>query len=259
MKFKYLYFTIVFFFSLNLFAFASEVATAPYSPPAKNAIPNGPMGDSIRYGYKVLTETQTYLKNNVGNGLNCTNCHLDGGRTKNSSPFVGLWGVFPEYNKRDKALVSIEDRINDCFKYSMNGKVIQDTNSKEMMGMISYIWWLSQGVPTGVSVAGRGIQELEPPKRKPDMAIGKALFASKCSSCHGAEGQGVRTPAGNYIFPPLWGNQSFNSGAGMAKLNTAAAFIKWNMPLGQGGSLSNQDAYDIASYFTQKPRPQRNR
>jgi len=27
------------------------------------------------------------------------------------------------------------------------------------------------------------------------------------------------------------------------------------MPLGQGGSLSDQEAYDIAVYFIQQPRP----
>ena len=39
------------------------------------------------------------------------------------------------------------------------------------------------------------------------------------------------------------------------RLDTAAAFVKANMPLGQGGSLSDDDAYDVAAFFTRQPRP----
>ena len=41
----------------------------------------------------------------------------------------------------------------------------------------------------------------------------------------------------------------------MARLNTAAAFVKSSMPLGQGGSLSDQEAFDVAAFFTRQPRP----
>jgi len=41
----------------------------------------------------------------------------------------------------------------------------------------------------------------------------------------------------------------------MARLPNAAAFIKVNMPLGAGNSLSDRDAIDIAAYFTRQPRP----
>ena len=64
------------------------------------------------------------------------------------------------------------------------------------------------------------------------------------------------------MFPPLWGDRSFNVGAGMARTETAAAFVKHNMPigfrehfpLGQGG-LSDQEAVDVADYFSHMPRP----
>jgi thiosulfate dehydrogenase len=234
-------------------AAAAEVAKAPFAPPADSSIPDGPVGEAIRYGYKVLSETQTYAKDYVGNGLNCTSCHLDGGRAPNAGPWVGVWGVFPEYRTRNAKMNSLQDRVNDCFERSMNGKALPN-ESKEMQGILGYMWWLSQGVPTGASVEGRGFKRIKA-EREPDEAIGKTLFAAKCAACHGVDGQGQRGPKGEYLYPALWGNQSFNIGAGMARLNTAAPFIKWNMPRGQGGSLSDQEAYDIAAYFTRQPRP----
>jgi thiosulfate dehydrogenase len=91
--------------------------------------------------------------------------------------------------------------------------------------------------------------------QKPDPTHGQAIYTAQCASCHGGEGQGTKNPQGGYVFPPVWGKDSFNVGAGMARLYTAAAFVKHNMPLGQGGTLSAQDAVDVAADFTQKPRP----
>jgi thiosulfate dehydrogenase len=123
-----------------------------------------------------------------------------------------------------------------------------------MSAILAYMWWLSKDVPTGMNVEGRGFQRIKP-DRAPDVTRGKELYGEKCVACHGEDGAGQTGPEGAYMFPALWGPRSFNIGAGMARLNTAAAFIKSSMPLGQGGSLTNQEAYDIAAYFTQQPRP----
>ena len=56
-------------------------------------------------------------------------------------------------------------------------------------------------------------------------------------------------------MPPLWGPQSFNDGAGMSRPGVAAAFIRTKMPLGRGGSLDDQDAWDLAAFVTSMPRP----
>lgn len=37
---------------------------------------------------------------------------------------------------------------------------------------------------------------------------------------------------------------------------TAAAFIKANMPLGLGGKLTDQEAWDVAAYMNSHERPQ---
>ncbi len=42
----------------------------------------------------------------------------------------------------------------------------------------------------------------------------------------------------------------------MHRVNTAATFIKDNMPLGQGGTLTDQQAWDIALFMDSHERPQ---
>jgi thiosulfate dehydrogenase len=228
---------------------------AGFDPPAEKDVPAGPMGDAIRLGQKVLTETQTHAKAYVGNGLNCTSCHLDGGRKPHAAPWVGLWAVFPEYRSRNAQVNSLQERINDCFRRSMNGKPLP-MDSPEMAGALAYIWWLSRGVPTGTEVEGRGFLRIALPEgAKPDPENGKAVYAAKCAACHGANGEGRTGPKGEYLFPALWGPKSFNIGAGMARLNNAAAFVKANMPIGQENSLTDQEAFDVAAYFTRQPRP----
>jgi len=225
----------------------------PLHAPDENTIPEGPVGAAVRYGKQVLTETQTYARAYVGSGLNCSSCHLDAGRRAYASPWVGLWGMFPEYRSRNGQVNALQDRINDCFERSMNGKPLP-YESDEMRGILAYMWWLSRDVPTGVAVKGRGFTRVRL-GRPADPLRGESVYAQKCASCHGADGQGRHGANGEYLFPALWGPESFNVGAGMARLSNAAGFVKTNMPLGQGGTLSDTDAVDVAAYFIRKPRP----
>jgi thiosulfate dehydrogenase len=227
--------------------------TVPLAPPSPTAIPTGPLGQAIRDGQRIVTDTQATAKGYVGNGLRCANCHLDGGRTAYAAPLVGLTGLFPEYRSRRGSVESLEDRINDCFLRSMNGKALPDA-SREMISLLAYIAWLSQGVPTGSEVKGRGFREIRAP-RPADPSRGKAVYLAKCAACHGAEGQGVKAGPSSYAFPPLSGSQSFNVGAGMARVSVAAAFVQAKMPLGNAGTLTDQEAFDVAAYVTAQPRP----
>jgi thiosulfate dehydrogenase len=135
----------------------------------------------------------------------------------------------------------------------MNGRALPAA-SAEMIALLAYIAWLSQGVPIGAEVTGRGFASIQSPS-PPSASRGATLFAQRCAACHGADGLGLRASGSGYTFPPLWGSASFNSGAGMARLSVAAAFIQAKMPLGAGGTLTDQEAYDIAAFVTAKPRP----
>jgi thiosulfate dehydrogenase len=189
----------------------------------------------------------------VGNDLHCTSCHLQGGTVPGAGPWVGITGVFPEFRSRNGRVNTLETRINDCFERSMNGTAL-DPASEDMAAIVAYMTWLSTGVPAGHEVEGRGFRRVaEPPT--PDRAHGQQLYAERCAACHGENGEGRSGPDGAYQFPPVWGPRSYNLGAGMARLDTAAAFVRWNMPLGQGGTLSDQEAYDVADYFIHGERP----
>ncbi|MNI34717.1 Cytochrome c [compost metagenome] len=127
--------------------------------------------------------------------------------------------------------------------------------------MLEYMAWLSRPVPEGARVAAPSEGPIDS-ALTPDPVRGQALYAAQCAACHGDNGEGQRDASGDIAFPPLWGERSFNIGAGMARLYKAAGFVKHNMPpavsreppLGQQ-VMPDQDAVDIASYFINQPRP----
>jgi len=219
-----------------------------------------------KFGYKLITETYALIgpetpKAITGNRLACTSCHLDGGTKPYAAPYIGLSGVFPIYIGRENKVESLEERINGCFERSMNGRAI-DVNSNEMRAMISYIRHISKDAQVGSRIQGQGFVDFKVPDRAADSAKGGVLYKSTCASCHGPDGQGVAGIKGNreggYMYPPLWGDDSYNDGAGMTRLITAARFIKGNMPLGvthDAPLLSDEEAYDVAAYINSHNRP----
>jgi len=225
----------------------------PLRTPDRATIPEGPLGDAVRRGETLVTRTSEELPEHVGNDLHCTSCHLQGGTVAGAGPWVGVVGVFPEFRARNGRVNTLDRRINDCFERSMNGTALAP-ESAEMSAIIAYMTWLSRDVPVGREIEGRGFQRIASPPT-PDREHGRAVYTARCAACHGEDGQGRRTPDGGYLFPALGGDRSFNLGAGMARLDTAAAFVHANMPLGQGGTLSEEDAYDVSDYFIHVDRP----
>lgn len=222
-------------------------AAIEFLPPSPETIPGSQLGEQIRLGYQIVVNTQEYAKPYVGNRLNCTNCHLDGGLNPNAASFVGLAAVYPEYRTRNARVNTLADRINECFERSLNGRALPPDSSK-LQAVVAYITWLSHGVPQGAVLSWRGLQRIE--LRHPlDPANGKKIFANKCAFCHGSDGFGTMAA------PPVWGPQSYNIAAGMARVSVAAAFIKSNMPRTSGWTLSDDDAYDVAAYVNSQPRP----
>ena len=231
---------------------SQPAAAAPgYRPPTEAELPQDANGAVVRRGLALVTRTYETLPEHSGNGLHCTSCHLDGGTKAQASPWLGIVPKYPTYRARSGKQDTIEERINDCFERSMNGKAL-DPNSQDMAAIVAYMRFISRDVPAG-ETPGRGFAKLEAPP-PPNRQSGEALYVQKCSACHGKDGAGV-SPSGVYAFPALAGPRSFNIGAGMARLNNAAAFIQANMPLGQGGTLTVQEAYDIADYFIHFERP----
>ncbi|EIL92143.1 c-type cytochrome [Rhodanobacter spathiphylli] len=236
-------------------AVAAAPAPTTFSPPAESAIPAGPLGDVIRQGRDIFTDTPTHAKAYVGNGLSCSNCHLDAGRQANSAPLWGAYGVYPQYRKKNGKVNTFGERLQGCFRFSMNGKA-PPLDSAEMVALETYAWWMATGAPVGKKLPGAGYPKagFKPPQ-PPDYARGETVFRNNCALCHGDDGLG-RQVAGRNVFPPLWGPQSFNWGAGMHQLDNAAAFIKANMPFSRGNTLSDQDAWDVAMYMDAHERPQ---
>ena len=226
-----------------------------FVPPPESAIPAGPLGDVIREGRAIFTDTPDHASAYVGNGLSCSNCHLDAGRLANSAPLWGAYGMYPQYRKKNGRVNTFGERLQGCFKFSMNGKA-PPLESSVMVALQTYAWWLSKGAPVGVKLKGagypkHGFQSPQPP----GYARGEAVFKKSCALCHASDGQGQQV-AGRNVFPPLWGPQSFNWGAGMGQLDNAAAFIQANMPFSRGDTLSDQDAWDVAMFMDAHERPQ---
>ena len=227
---------------------------APFSPPAESTIPDNQFGDMVRLGRDLFVNTQQLKGKYVGNGLNCVNCHLDAGRLANAAPLWAAYPMYPAYRKKNDKVNTMEERIQGCFRYSMNGKP-PPAGSKELTAMVTYHYWLATGAPVGKALAGRGYPKLDKPAKEPDIARGAEVYKANCAICHGDGGQGTSV-AGKNVFPPLWGKNSFNWGAGMHRVNTAASFIKANMPLGKPNSLSDQQAWDVAAFVDSHERPQ---
>ena len=237
-------------------AAAPAVAAAPgeFSPPLEADSPERPFGDMVRRGRDIFLDTPTHAGEFVGNDLSCGNCHLDAGRKADSAPLWGAWVRYPAFRGKNQRVNNFTERLQGCFTYSMDGTA-PPAGHDVVVALEAYSYWMSQGAPVGATLPGSGYPKGERPDTPPDFARGEAVYAANCAICHGADGQGQRVD-GHTVFPPLWGPESFNWGAGMHQLDNAAAFIRANMPLGKGGTLSVQDAWDVALYMNGHERPQ---
>lgn len=214
---------------------------------ADGAIPEGPMGAAIRRGRAIVLATRDSLPRHVGNKLRCVSCHLDEGRRPFAMPWTGVMARYPQYRGRLGAVETIEERVNDCFRRSLNGTAIP-VDGTAMRDIVAYFTHLSRGVPVGTRVAGQGVDSVKATARG-DTTAGRAVFVAQCARCHGPNGEGM--PAA----PPLWGKQAYNVGAGMARWRLAAAFVRHNMPNDRPQSLTDQEAVNVAAYLTSRPRP----
>ena len=231
-------------------------------------LPNDNWGNAVRYGHDLISKTASLIGPEVkdprrrfaGNNLNCQSCHIDAGTRQFGLPLVGVYADFPNYRARSGTVGTIEDRIQGCMTRSMNGKPLP-AEGTEMTALVAYMKFLSTGLPVGAQTYGRGSGSMVELTRAAEPAKGRAVYQKTCAACHGQSGAGQRSgkagDAQGYAVPPLWGSDSFNTGAGMYRLISAANFIHANMPDGTNWkkpALSIADAWDVAAYIESQPR-----
>ncbi|TAE60983.1 MAG: cytochrome C [Bacteroidetes bacterium] len=217
----------------------------------------------IEYGRDLIARTAAYLGpkgsvRHITNGMNCQNCHLDAGTRVFGNNYGAVASTYPKFRARSGGIEDIHKRVNDCIERSLNGQPL-DTASAEMQAIRAYILFLGSNVPKGEKTPGSGLKALPYLDRAADPQAGEALYQAKCQSCHQQDGGGLPAPDGiTYTYPPLWGKNSYNDGAGLYRLGNFARYIKYNMPLGathDNPLLSDEEAWDIAAYVNSRPRP----
>ncbi len=224
-----------------------------------------PNAADIKYGKELVANTAEYLGPNgkvkaISNGMNCQNCHLQAGTAPLGNNYSAVAATYPKMRARSGTEEDIQKRINDCFERSLNGKPL-DRDSKEMISMAAYINWLGKDVPKGETPLGSGLYEVPALERAADPIKGKLVYDKQCQSCHAADGQGMPRPDGKgYIYPPLWGEKSYNHGAGLYRLSRFAGYVRANMPLGatfERPMISDEEAWDVAAYVNSMTRPEK--
>ncbi len=231
----------------------ADPALYEHVPPDVSDIPEGPLGDMIRVGREIFTNTQVLRGTFVGNDLTCSNCHMNAGGDPMSAPIWATAVDFPIYRGKNKHVNTLPERLAGCFRYSMNGTP-PPAQHKVMVALESYMRWLATGAPSGAVQKARGYVALPMPAQTPDYARGETVYAARCATCHGTDGAGLKEGE-RVVFPPVWGPNSYNWGAGMHQIEKAAGFLKANMPLGNP-DLTDQEAWDVALYIDSHERPQ---
>ncbi len=234
-----------------------------WTAPDINSITAPELKQQVEYGKELIAHTAKYLGPNgsvqkMSNGMNCQNCHLQAGTVVFGNNYGSVASLYPKFRTRSGAVESVYKRINDCFERSLNGKAL-DSGVKEMQAIKAYIYFVGSNVPRGEKASGSGFKELAYLDRAADPAKGQAVYTAKCQSCHQVSGEGVlNIDKTEFTYPPLWGNSSFNDGAGLYRISNFSKYIKYNMPQGtthQNPLLSDEEAWDVAAFVLSQQRP----
>lgn len=237
--------------------------TLYWNAPDVNIITDAKQKEQVEYGKDLIAHTAKYLGPNgsvlkISNGLNCQNCHLEAGTTVFGNNYGSVASLYPKFRARSGSIENVYKRVNDCFERSLNGKAL-DTTKKEMQAIVAYINFLGSNVARGKKAEGSGFKDLVFLDRAVDPEKGKLVYTTKCQSCHLLNGEGVfNADKTEYTFPALWGNQSYNDGAGLYRISNFAKYVKYNMPQGTthlSPQLSDEESWDVAAFVNSQPRP----
>ena len=238
---------------------SSWVAPSLYT----DAVTTGEQRAMIIYGEDLIANTAKYLGPHgsvlqISNGMNCQNCHLDAGKKPWGNNYGGVYSTYPKFRARSGTVENIYKRVNDCLERSLNGMAL-DTNSYEMQSIYAYMKWLAQDVPKNKKPYGAGLPTLPYLNRAADPQKGRLVYNNACQSCHGINGDGLLSADSvSYTYPPLWGNKSYNDGAGLFRLSRFSSFVKNNMPFKIAShnkpALTDEEAWDVAAFVNTQPR-----
>ena len=231
-------------------------------------IPDDQFGESVRYGRKLMLRTSYYIGPNgingkyLGNKMNCTNCHQDGGTKPFSLNLMSSHDNYPQYRGRENKVLTLAERVNNCIMRPHSGKPLP-LDSKEMVAFLSYFKWISTFVPKDSLFKGAKNMEISFPDIAASPARGKVLYTENCVRCHGIDGEGkYNDDKSGYIYPPLWGNYGYQPGSSMHRIIKQAQWLKGNMPFDKvivgKPYLTDAQALDIAAYVNDDgihPRP----
>ncbi len=239
----------------NQLTIVPVVKPGEYFVPANiEDMPPSKYRDEVRLGRHIFIDTQHWAKRFVGNGLNCSSCHLQEGRKPYAAPMWAAWGMYPMYMDKSRRVVSFQERMQSCFRTGLNGTA-PTLDSLEIEALTAYAQWMATGVPLNTIMPGRGFARIDK-SIDPSPFNGAVLYKQYCAECHGADMHGKKFANGDgYMFPPLSGPDSFNKGSGMYKVKTCAAFVKANMPLGRPYTLTDDQALEVCIHIWKDDHP----
>lgn len=243
----------------------------PLNPETDPRLDDSATSEEIRWGFRIFTDTPGEAPQYTQGRISCNNCHLNAGQRELALPLVGVAAIFPEYNRRAGRDFTLEDRIVGCFYRSQNGTgamaeaaveadyrdILPAPDSPEVAALSAYLRWLSIGYEPGAELPWRGKNRIPPESRLPldalDPERGEAIFMEHCTNCHQEDGQGASI--GDKRPAPLWGSQSWNDGAGAARIYTLAGIIRYAMPYLEPGKLTDEEAQHVSAFINSQPRP----